>query len=44
MKKLLVATSSFGADPSVLKKLKKKFILTKNNTGKKLTRKSLFCC
>ena len=41
MNKLLLATSSFGADPSVLKKLKKNFILTKNNTGKKLDKKKL---
>lgn len=41
MNKLLLATSSFGADPSVFKKLKKKFILTKNNTGKKLDKKKL---
>ena len=41
MNKLLLATSSFGADPSVLKKLKKNFILTKNNTGKKLDKRKL---
>ena len=41
MNKLLLATTSFGTDPSVLKKLKKKFILTKNNTGKKLDKKKL---
>ena len=36
MKKLLIATSSFGADQKVLKKLKKKFQITTNQTGKKL--------
>ena len=42
MNKLLIATSSFGEDPNILKKLNKKFILSRNNTGKKLDKKSLF--
>ena len=41
MNKLLIATSSFGEDPNILKKLNKKFILSRNNTGKKLDKKKL---
>ena len=42
MNKLLIATSSFGEDPNILKKLNKKFILSRNNTGKKLDKKAYF--
>lgn len=41
MNKLLIATSSFGEDPNILKKLNKKFILSRNNTGRKLDKKKL---
>ncbi len=41
MDKLLIATSSFGSDPKVISNLKKKFLLTQNNTGKKLDKKKL---
>jgi len=41
MKKLLIATSSFGSDRSILNILKKKFILIKNKSGKKLDGNSL---
>ena len=41
MKKLLIATSSFGSDQSILKILKKKFLLIKNKSGKKLNNNSL---
>ena len=41
MKKLLIATSSFGSDRSILKILKKKFLLIKNKSGKKLNNNSL---
>ena len=41
MKKLLIATSSFGVDQKVLKKLKKKFQIITNKSGKKLNILSL---
>ncbi len=41
MYKLYIATSSFGADKKILKKLESKFLITKNNTGKKLPKKHL---
>ena len=41
MKKLLIATTSFGADKKVLKNLKKKFRIITNKSGKKLTTFSL---
>ncbi len=41
MKKLLIATTSFGADKKVLKNLKKKFRIITNKSGKKLSTFSL---